>query len=146
MLMQRMKLRIRLANWLNSKAMKMAKKAGGYRKHHHHDRSIDVSFVHPDDAGDGLVFDGRLYENSVVYLGDNAQPSYIDPIDDGCEECGSVGQKIHSQLFKSVMQSDSEEKVFSDSLKKWCQYAAYGGLSAAVMAAVAVAMVYQYAG
>lgn len=146
MLTQRMKFRIRFANWLNRRAYKMAKKGGGYRKHHHHGRSIDVSYIHPDDHDEGLTFDGRLYERSVVYLGDNANPSYIDPIDEGCDECGSEGQKIHSQLFKSVMQDDSEEKVFSDSLKKWCQYAAYGGLSAAVMAAVAVAMVYQYAG
>lgn len=142
-----MGIRIRIANWLSSMAYKIAVVKGrSVRRFHHHDRTIDVSYIDPEKPGDGKAYDGRLYRDAVLYLGDNAQPSYIDPMDDECDECGAEGQKIHSQLFKAVLESDSEEKFFSDSLKKWVQYAAFAGAGAFFAALMAAIMVYQYAG
>lgn len=140
-----MSLRTWYANKLKNHAERVAVKRGdGIKKTVIDGRSIQFEYTDPDDVGPDRHYDPTHYNDAVLYLGDNANPTRVTPSD--ADDPDEEFETMNSKRYRTALESHIVEKFFGGNLERLIKLSIIASGAAALFAIGAIFAVVEYAG
>lgn len=109
------------------------------------DRNLSIGVYDPGSVKEGndRSLDGTLYNNGAIWLGSNANPTYVPESFDDDE---ADGKPVHSQKYKAEFENDIVEKFFGGNLERLVKGAIATAAFAALLSFGDVVLTLQNAG